>query len=90
MNGRGRWFRFRRIYTSSVRKDMDMALDHIVPEKLKIPFRAVVFPLEWGRMQIYLPTQIRELMTFPPSLIGSSISVPVTKGQLNLGTWQGI
>jgi len=24
------------------------------------------------------------------SLVGSSINIPITKGQLNLGTWQGI
>ena len=24
------------------------------------------------------------------ALVGSSISIPITKGQLNLGTWQGI
>jgi secondary thiamine-phosphate synthase enzyme len=24
------------------------------------------------------------------SLIGSSVSIPITKGRLNLGTWQGI
>ena len=24
------------------------------------------------------------------SIIGSSLSIPITKGRLNLGTWQGI
>ncbi|MBW0466223.1 hypothetical protein O181_005938 [Austropuccinia psidii MF-1] len=63
-------------YDSDVRKDMDMALDHIVPEDLK-----------WRHTDEGPDDSASHTKA---SLMGSSISIPITQGQLNLGTWQGI
>ncbi|KIJ68346.1 hypothetical protein HYDPIDRAFT_81299 [Hydnomerulius pinastri MD-312] len=53
---------------------MDMALDVIVPESLK-----------WMHTD-----EGPEVSHTKASLIGATISVPITNGRLNLGTWQGI
>ncbi|KAJ6575201.1 hypothetical protein B0H19DRAFT_632032 [Mycena capillaripes] len=63
-------------YDPDVRKDMDMALDHIVPEKLK-----------WLHTDEGPDDSVSHTKA---SLVGSSISIPITNSQLNLGTWQGI
>ncbi|KAG2044744.1 hypothetical protein BDR03DRAFT_883801 [Suillus americanus] len=54
--------------------DMDMALDNIVPESL-----------DW--MHTDEGPDVSHTKT---SLIGATISIPITDGHLNLGTWQGI
>ncbi|KAF8807495.1 hypothetical protein BYT27DRAFT_7223312 [Phlegmacium glaucopus] len=54
--------------------DMDMALDNIVPEHF-----------DWRHTD-----EGPEVSHTKASLVGSSISIPITDGQLNLGTWQGI
>lgn len=59
-----------------VRKDMDMALDYIVPEQL-----------EWEHTDEGPDDSVSHTKS---SLIGSTISIPITNGKLNLGTWQGI
>ncbi|KAJ7181741.1 hypothetical protein C8R43DRAFT_869590 [Mycena crocata] len=61
-------------YDPDVRKDMDMALDHIVPEKLN-----------WLHTD-----EGPDVSHTKASLVGSSISIPITNSRLNLGTWQGI
>ncbi|KAG0144116.1 hypothetical protein CROQUDRAFT_642941 [Cronartium quercuum f. sp. fusiforme G11] len=63
-------------YDPDVRKDMDMALDHLVPENLK-----------WRHTDEGPDDSVSHTKA---SLIGSSISIPITKGKLNLGNWQGI
>ncbi|KIP11423.1 hypothetical protein PHLGIDRAFT_27908 [Phlebiopsis gigantea 11061_1 CR5-6] len=63
-------------WDSDVRKDMDMALDNIVPESLA-----------WRHTDEGPDDSVSHTKA---SLVGSSISVPITNGQLNLGTWQGI
>ncbi|KAI0788548.1 hypothetical protein C8Q75DRAFT_237878 [Abortiporus biennis] len=63
-------------YDSDVRKDMDMALDNIVPETLN-----------WRHTDEGPDDSVSHTKT---SLIGPTISVPITNGRLNLGTWQGI
>ncbi|KAJ7110133.1 hypothetical protein C8R44DRAFT_801462 [Mycena epipterygia] len=63
-------------YDPDVRKDMDMALDHIVPEKLK-----------WLHTDEGPDDSVSHTKA---SLVGSSISIPITNSRLNLGTWQGI
>ncbi|KAF7310972.1 hypothetical protein HMN09_00640500 [Mycena chlorophos] len=60
----------------AVRSDMDMALDTIVPETL-----------QWEHTDEGPDDSVSHTKA---SLVGSSISVPITRGQLNLGTWQGI
>ncbi len=59
-----------------VRVDMEMAVSTIVPEDL--PY---VHTIE-GRDD--MPAHVKS------SFIGASVTVPVSNGQLNLGTWQGI
>ncbi|TFK41064.1 hypothetical protein BDQ12DRAFT_678825 [Crucibulum laeve] len=62
-------------FDKDVRRDMDMALDNIVPESLN-----------WRHTDEGPDDSVSHTKT---SLVGSSISIPITNGQLNLGTWQG-
>ncbi|KAH9858195.1 hypothetical protein C2E23DRAFT_865128 [Lenzites betulinus] len=55
-------------------RDMDMALDKIVPEDLN-----------WLHTD-----EGPEASHTKASLIGTSLCIPITDGRLNLGTWQGI
>ncbi|PPQ88669.1 hypothetical protein CVT25_010245 [Psilocybe cyanescens] len=57
--------------------DMDMALDHLVPESLN--WRHTDEGPEWIFVRV---------SHTKASLIGSSITIPITDGRLNLGTWQ--
>ncbi|KAI0080085.1 hypothetical protein K474DRAFT_1590878 [Panus rudis PR-1116 ss-1] len=57
--------------------DMDMALDNVVPESLNW-----LHTDEGPEYAIVSHTKT--------SLIGNTISIPITDGRLNLGTWQGI
>jgi secondary thiamine-phosphate synthase enzyme len=57
----------------SVRSDLEMALDRMVPGSL--PFRHAE-----GNSDAHTKA----------SLMGSSVTVPVVAGALQLGTWQGI
>jgi secondary thiamine-phosphate synthase enzyme len=57
----------------SVRADIDMALDRLVPADL--PFRHLE-----GNSDAHVKA----------SLMGSSVTVPLAGGRLQLGTWQGI
>ena len=66
-------------YDQDVREDMSDALDRIAPEDKK------------GNMYRHdaeglddMPAHIKS------SLMGASVSVPITNGKLNTGTWQGI
>ncbi|OSX67452.1 hypothetical protein POSPLADRAFT_1064091 [Postia placenta MAD-698-R-SB12] len=63
-------------YDPDVRRDMDMALDKIVPEHLN-----------WVHTDEGPDDSVSHTKT---SLVGTSICVPITDGRLNLGTWQGI
>lgn len=63
-------------YDPDVRKDMDMALDKIVPEDFN-----------WLHTDEGPDDSVSHTKA---SLLGSTVSVPITNGQLNLGTWQGI
>jgi secondary thiamine-phosphate synthase enzyme len=58
-----------------VRKDMDMALDKIVPESLN-----------WLHTDEGPDDSVSHTKA---SILGSTISMPITDGRLNLGTWQG-
>ena len=59
-----------------VRIDMETAMNHVAPEDLRF-----VHTLEGADD---MPAHVK------CSLLGSSISVPITNGKLALGTWQGI
>jgi secondary thiamine-phosphate synthase enzyme len=61
----------------SVRRDMDYILNKLVPERDS----GYVHTLEGDDD---MPAHAKS------SLIGASVTIPVTNGRLNLGTWQGI
>jgi secondary thiamine-phosphate synthase enzyme len=57
----------------SVRSDLEMALERLVPESL--PFRHAE-----GNADAHTKA----------SLMGSSVTIPLAGGRLQLGTWQGV
>lgn len=59
-----------------VRVDFETAMNHAVPESL-----AYVHTLEGPDD---MPAHVKA------SMMGSSVSVPIKNGRLNVGTWQGI
>ena len=61
----------------SVRVDFETSFNHLVPERQK--YYTHIFEGD-DDMPAHLKT----------SIIGNSITVPITDGKLNLGTWQGI
>ena len=61
----------------SVRDDFESTLNHIVPENA--PYYTHIFE---GSDD--MPAHIKS------SLMGCSVTIPITNHQLNLGTWQGI
>jgi secondary thiamine-phosphate synthase enzyme len=61
---------------ADVRRDLDMALHHIVPDRLN--FRHTVE----GRDD--MPAHVKS------SLMGVSLQIPIREGRLLLGTWQGV
>jgi len=61
----------------SVRHDFESFLNHMVPENH--PLYSHIYE---GADD--MPAHLKA------SLIGSSVTVPITRGRLNLGTWQGI
>ncbi|KIY62448.1 hypothetical protein CYLTODRAFT_426902 [Cylindrobasidium torrendii FP15055 ss-10] len=63
-------------WDKDVRTDMNMALDHVVPESLN-----------WIHTDEGPDDSVSHTKS---SLIGATVSIPITNGQMNLGTWQGI
>lgn len=61
----------------SVRDDFESIFNHIVPEDLPFLTHTLEGPDD-------MPAHIKAAM------IGSSVTIPITQGRLNLGTWQGI
>ncbi|KAI1304185.1 UPF0047 protein YjbQ [Halotydeus destructor] len=59
-----------------VRKDMEMVMNKLVPEDL--PYKHT----DEGSDD--MPAHVKS------TLVGSSLTLPITNGKLNLGTWQGI
>ncbi len=59
-----------------VRRDLGMALDHLVPKTL--PYR------HRSEGPDDMPAHVMS------TLIGPSLTIPVSRGKLMLGTWQGI
>ena len=62
---------------ATVRKDMDGAFDVLAPENQPFYQHTVEGPDD-------MPAHIKSVLT------GSSVSIPISNGKLNLGTWQGI
>lgn len=60
-----------------VRTDLDQILDHLVPENQPYYEHTLEGPDD-------MPAHAKN------SLVGVSITIPITDGRLNLGTWQGI
>jgi len=63
-------------FDKDVRRDMDMALDKIVPEDLN-----------WLHTDEGPDDSVSHTKT---ALLDTSLTIPITGGNLNLGTWQGI
>jgi len=61
----------------SVRDDFESFLNHLIPENH--PLYSHIFE---GSDD--MPAHLKA------SLLGSSVSMPITNGRLNLGTWQGV
>ncbi len=61
----------------SVRRDFESIFNHVVPENLPFLTHTTEGPDD-------MPAHIKAAM------IGSSVSIPITGGKLNLGIWQGI
>lgn len=60
-----------------VRTDFESIFNHIVPENLPFLTHTIEGPDD-------MPAHIKAAM------IGNSLTIPITDGRLNLGTWQGI
>ena len=61
----------------SVRVDFESYMNHIVPEKMPFITHDMEGPDD-------MPAHIKS------SLVGNSVSIPINRGRLMLGTWQGI
>lgn len=61
----------------TVRSDLDQAFDLLAPENQPFYDHTMEGPDD-------MPAHIKSI------LAGSSVSIPISKGKLNLGTWQGI
>ncbi len=60
-----------------VRHDMNMIFDHLVPENAP-------FYLHTDEGPDDMPSHAKSV------IVGSTLTLPITDGHLNLGTWQGI
>jgi secondary thiamine-phosphate synthase enzyme len=67
-------------YDEDVRTDMTASLDRIVPETKKGE-RLYIHDAEGPDD---MPAHIKS------ALVGASVTIPITNGRLNTGTWQGI
>ncbi len=64
-------------YDPDVMKDLASSMDRLVPEDMSL-YRHIDEGIDDA------PSHVK------CSLFGSNLSVPITNGELNLGTWQGI
>ena len=60
-----------------VRVDMESHFNHMVPENAPYYIHTVEGPDD-------MPAHLKA------SILGNTVSIPISKGRLNLGTWQGI
>ncbi len=61
----------------TVRDDFERIFNHLIPENLPFLKHTVEGPDD-------MPAHIKA------TLVGSSVTIPITNGDLNLGIWQGI
>ncbi len=61
----------------TVRKDFESHFNHMVPENARYYTHTSEGPDD-------MPAHIKA------SLLGSAVTIPITNGQINVGTWQGI
>ena len=61
----------------TVRHDLDKSFDELAPENEPYYQHTVEGPDD-------MPAHVKSI------LVGSSVTIPITDGKLNLGTWQGI
>ena len=61
----------------TVRHDLNLNFDQLAPEEAPYYQHTVEGPDD-------MPAHVKSI------LVGSSITIPITNGKLNLGTWQGI
>ncbi|MEM7162197.1 MAG: secondary thiamine-phosphate synthase enzyme YjbQ [Bacteroidota bacterium] len=61
----------------TVRQDFEMTFNHLVKENMSFYKHTMEGPDD-------MPAHIKS------SLVGSSVSIPISNGKLNLGTWQGV
>jgi secondary thiamine-phosphate synthase enzyme len=62
---------------SDVRTDFESFFNHLVPERMPFYVHTLEGPDD-------MPAHLKS------SIIGHSLSIPITRHELNLGTWQGI
>ena len=60
-----------------VRTDFESIFNKIVPENMPFLTHTIEGPDD-------MPAHIKS------ALVGSSVTIPITNGRLNLGTWQGV
>ncbi|GMY29024.1 UPF0047 protein YjbQ-like [Fagus crenata] len=65
-------------YDSDVREDTETFLNKIVPEGRSAPWKHTIEGPD------DMPAHIKS------SMFGCTLTIPITNGQLNMGTWQGI
>ncbi|XP_057470145.1 uncharacterized protein LOC130759079 [Actinidia eriantha] len=65
-------------YDSDVRDDTETFLNKIVPEGMSAPWKHTLEGPD------DMPAHIKS------SMLGCTLTIPITNGQLNMGTWQGI
>ncbi|KAA8528837.1 hypothetical protein F0562_036192 [Nyssa sinensis] len=65
-------------YDSDVRDDTETFLNRVVPEGMSAPWKHTMEGPD------DMPAHIKS------SMFGCTLTVPITNGQLNMGTWQGI
>ncbi len=61
----------------SVRVDFESSFNHLVPENMDYYTHTCEGPDD-------MPAHIKT------ALVGNELSIPITNGELNLGTWQGV
>ncbi|HEB61702.1 MAG TPA: YjbQ family protein, partial [Bacteroidetes bacterium] len=64
-------------YDSTVLDDFETVFNKMVPENMPYYTHTVEGPDD-------MPAHIKS------TLVGNSVTIPITNGKLNLGTWQGI